>query len=65
MPPTVKPKLNNLLLPSDTSSGIPVALSLIPCSMILEPVLNISNGNAMKLPNGDKRNALPALPIYA
>ena len=33
--------------------------------MILDPVLNISSGNAIKLPNGDKRKALPALPIYA
>ena len=61
--PTVAPKDINLLCPSLTISGTPLFISLIPCVIILLPVLKISKGKAMKLPNGERRSALPALPM--
>jgi hypothetical protein len=41
---------------------MPLALSLIACSIMLDPVLSISNGKAMKFPKGESLNACPALP---
>ena len=59
----VAPNDINLLCPSFSKAGIPLDISLIPCSIILLPVLIISNGKAIKLPKGDSRSAFPALPI--
>jgi hypothetical protein len=40
-------------------------MSSIALVNILFPVLKISIGNAIKLPNGEARSALAVLPTYA